>query len=180
MSENNSNDRMDMLSKTVTKTLSQVCTLGNNPSAYYEIEVRGVSETKDGSRTIINFAGCTDYQKRQIVNALREKGSFEAFSEEELQEVANINVTYGFPTEWITSARGAFVPEKGEVVKALFKKHQTEDEDGNTILIDVIDKITPIASKHAQSVSVDDIFGGVELDVEEESTPDAVAKTVIK
>lgn len=167
--------RMEMLTKTISKTLANVCVLDNTDSAYFTLEFRSVSPNKDGSRQIMNFSGCTEYQMREIAKGIRAHGSISDMSEEQLQEVANNNMTYGFPTDWLSSDRVPYIPQKGEMVKVLI--HKIKNSEG--VMIDVIKTVAPLPIATKKSMSIDDILNGVESEEEVIDEAQAIVDEVV-
>lgn len=170
----NLSETAQLLINTITRTLKSVV-LG---AGYATLVVRSVSEDVEGGRTIINFSGCTKYQRGKIVESLRKKESVEGFSEAELQEIANLNSTYSFPTEWLQRDNAPFVPSAGETVKALFVEKYSDNQ--NTTIL-VVDSIKPMgAASMAKATSLDDIFGGVDVEEgsDEKTEADAIADEV--
>lgn len=146
-------EKRELLINTINKTLQNVV-LG---AGFAQLNVRSVSEDIDGGRTIINLSGCTDYQRKEIIKALQGKKNVDAFSEDELQEIANMNATYSFPTDWLLRDNKPFVPAQGDAVKALFASKFSENQ-GTDIL--VVDRIQTVGDASTSSFKIEDAYSG--------------------
>lgn len=171
-------EQQELLINTIGKNLSNVV----QGAGYAQLNVRSIGEDTitdpDKPRTIISLSGCTNYQKSEIIKALKSKKSIDEFTEDELQDIANMNATYSFPSDWLLRANKPFVPESGDAVKALFNFKFSENQ-GVEIL--VVDRLREVGAAKSASFSIEDIFSGKIEDVEEEkSEASKLADEVIK
>jgi len=164
---------MNVINKTLSNTIAS--------TGKIDLNVRSVNDfidlDKNQDRVIVNFSACTEYQYSQIIAELRKAGK--DITDEQLREVANINLSYSFPRSFVKD--DFFVPSKGEKVSVIIGTYT--NSEGVECL--GVEKVMPIgkATTKKVSFSVADLLNGpatveTETPTEADSIADAVANLV--